>query len=66
MTELLILLLAEVAYFAAAGRRFTTADNVANIVRHSVEIGLLALVAASLLVQLRTVRLEVRVGLRFF
>lgn len=41
---LLLLLLAEVAYFAAAGRRFTTGDNVANIVRHSVEIGLLALV----------------------
>ena len=41
---LVLLLLAEVIYFSAAGRRFSTADNVANIVRHSVEIGLLALV----------------------
>jgi rhamnose transport system permease protein len=41
---LLVLLVAEIAFFAAAGRRFTTADNIANIVRHSVEIGLLALV----------------------
>ena len=41
----LVLLLVTVALlFSAAGRRFTTADNVANIVRHSVEIGLLALV----------------------
>jgi len=41
---LLLLLVAEVLYFWAAGRRFATADNVANMVRHSVEIGLLALV----------------------
>ena len=41
---LVLLLLAEVIYFSAAGRRFSTADNVANIIRHSVEIGLLALV----------------------
>jgi rhamnose transport system permease protein len=39
-----VLLLVEVAYFSVAGIRFGTADNVANIVRHSVEIGLLALV----------------------
>lgn len=43
-TILAILLIAEVVYFSAVGRRFGTADNIANIVRHSVEIGLLALV----------------------
>lgn len=43
-TILAILLVAEVVYFTAVGRRFGTADNIANIVRHSVEIGLLALV----------------------
>lgn len=41
---LLLLLVAEVFYFNAVGRRFATADNVTNIIRHSVEIGLLALV----------------------
>src|SRR6185436_16800730 len=41
---LFLLLAAEILYFNAVGRRFGTADNVANIVRHSVEIGLLALV----------------------
>lgn len=43
-TILLLLLVAEVICFSLLGRRFGTADNVANIVRHSVEIGLLALV----------------------
>jgi rhamnose transport system permease protein len=43
-TALLLLLVIEVIYFSVAGRRFGTPDNVANIVRHSVEIGLLALV----------------------
>ena len=43
-TFLVLLLVVEVCYFAVAGRRFGTADNLANIVRHSVEIGLLALV----------------------
>lgn len=43
-TALFALLLIEIFYFANAGRRFTSPDNVANIVRHSVEIGLLALV----------------------
>jgi ribose/xylose/arabinose/galactoside ABC-type transport system permease subunit len=38
------LLVLEILYFNAAGRNFATADNIANIVRHSVEIGLLALV----------------------
>jgi rhamnose transport system permease protein len=43
-TILVFLLAAELLYFNAAGRRFGTTDNVFNIVRHSVEIGLLALV----------------------
>lgn len=43
-TILLLLLIIEVVYFQLAGIRFGTADNVTNIVRHSVEIGLLALV----------------------
>jgi rhamnose transport system permease protein len=42
-TALLSLLIAEIVCFAIAGRRFGTADNIANIIRHSVEIGLLAL-----------------------
>jgi rhamnose transport system permease protein len=41
---LLLVLIAEILLFNALGRRFLTADNVANIVRQSVEIGLLALV----------------------
>ena len=41
---LLLLLVLEVIYFSAVGRRFATTDNAANIVRHSVEIGLLALI----------------------
>jgi rhamnose transport system permease protein len=43
-TALVALLLVEIVYFSVAGRRFGTPDNIANIVRHSVEIGLLALV----------------------
>ena len=43
-TALLGLLIVEIIYFSASGRRFGTADNISNIVRHSVEIGLLALV----------------------
>jgi rhamnose transport system permease protein len=43
-TVLLVVLVAEVLFFNSAGRNFGTADNVANIVRQSVEIGLLALV----------------------
>ncbi len=42
-TVLLLVLVLEVLLFNAIGRRFLTADNVANIVRQSVEIGLLAL-----------------------
>ena len=41
---LFVVLVLEVLLFQAIGRRFLTADNVANIVRQSVEIGLLALV----------------------
>ena len=41
---LLWVVVAEVLFFSMAGRNFVTADNLANIVRHSVEIGLLALV----------------------
>lgn len=41
---LLGLLIVEVAFFSMAGRNFLTPDNLANLVRHSVEIGLLALV----------------------
>lgn len=40
---LLLVLVAEIAFFEAVGRNFGTAANVANIVRQSVEIGLLAL-----------------------
>ncbi|MBM3845175.1 MAG: ABC transporter permease [Verrucomicrobia bacterium] len=43
-TLLAVLVLVEILIFASLGRRFGTADNAANIVRHSVEIGLLALV----------------------
>ncbi len=41
---LLIVLLGEIIYFASVGRRFGSLDNVFDIVRHSTEIGLLALV----------------------
>jgi rhamnose transport system permease protein len=41
---LLAVVLLEILYFATAGRNFATPENVANIVRHSAEIGLLALV----------------------
>src|ERR1041384_5478317 len=40
---LVLVLALEAIYFHAAGRRFATADNLSNIARHSVEIGLLAL-----------------------
>ncbi len=43
-TILLAVLALELIIFDALGRRFLMADNVANIVRQSVEIGLLALV----------------------
>ena len=40
---LLLVLALEVAYFLKFGRNFGTPDNVSNILRHSAEIGLLAL-----------------------
>lgn len=40
---LLMLLVIEVTYFMGAARNFGTPDNISNIVRHSAEIGLLAL-----------------------
>jgi len=42
-TVLLAVLVAEILYFDAVGWRFGTLDNTFDIVRHSVEIGLLAL-----------------------
>ncbi len=43
-TVLLLVLLAEVVYFNSVSTGFGTVDNVFDIIRHSVEIGLLALV----------------------
>jgi ribose/xylose/arabinose/galactoside ABC-type transport system permease subunit len=43
-TILLLLVVAEIICFNTLGRRFASGDNITNIVRHSVEIGLLALV----------------------
>jgi rhamnose transport system permease protein len=43
-TVLLLVLVAEWLYFNAVGTRFATLDNTFEIVRHHVEIGLLALV----------------------
>jgi rhamnose transport system permease protein len=43
-TVLLLVLMAEWFYFDAVGRRFGTLDNTFEIMRHSAEIGLLALV----------------------
>src|SRR6266536_2458944 len=43
-TILLIVLILEWLYFNAVGRRFASYDNSCDILRHSVEIGLLALV----------------------
>lgn len=43
-TVLLLVLLTEILFFNEVGRKFGTPDNIANLVRQSVEIGLLALV----------------------
>src|SRR5690242_3365973 len=43
-TVLLIVLVLEWLYFNAVGRHFASYDNTCDILRHSVEIGLLALV----------------------
>ena len=42
-TILLLILLAEIAFFLSSARNFGNVDNLANIIRHSAEIGLLAL-----------------------
>ncbi len=42
-TVLAAVLFVQIGYFLVAGRNFGTADNLTNIVRHSLEIGLLAL-----------------------
>src|SRR4051812_49979774 len=42
-TVLMLVLLAEIVFFNSVGRNFGTSANIANIVRQSVEIGLLAL-----------------------
>src|SRR5258705_12581175 len=41
---LLVVLIAEIVFFGFIGRGFFTLDNASDIVRHSVEIGLLAVV----------------------
>jgi rhamnose transport system permease protein len=56
---LVALLVAEIIYFSIFGRRFGTADNIANIVRHSVEIGLLALVMTPIIL---TAGIDLSVG----
>ncbi len=43
-TILLLVLLAEIAYFNSVGPRFGTLDNAFDILRHSTEIGLLAII----------------------
>ncbi|MDB6030101.1 MAG: lsrD [Verrucomicrobiales bacterium] len=49
-TALIGILMAEFLYFNAVGRRFGTLDNGFDIVRHSVEIGLLALVMTLIII----------------
>ena len=56
---LLLLHITKQAYFGTAGIRSATADNFANIIRHSVEIGLLALVLAPIIM---TGGIELAVG----
>lgn len=58
-TILVLLLLGEIIYFNAVGRRFGTTDNAFNIVRHSVEIGLLALVMTPIIL---TAGIDLSVG----
>lgn len=58
-TVLILLLALEFIYFSAVGRRFATADNLFNIVRHSVEIGLLALVMTPIII---TAGIDLSVG----
>jgi rhamnose transport system permease protein len=58
-TVLFALVVVEVITFSCLGRRFTTADNLANIVRHSVEIGLLALIMTPIIL---TAGIDLSVG----
>lgn len=58
-TILLFVLIAEVLFFNSVGRNFGTADNVANIVRQSVEVGLLALVMTPIIL---TAGIDLSVG----
>ncbi len=58
-TILFIVLILEVALFHFIGRKFLTADNVSNIVRQSVEIGLLALVMTPIIL---TAGIDLSVG----
>lgn len=58
-TVLFIVLVIEVALFHFIGRKFLTADNVSNIVRQSVEIGLLALVMTPIIL---TAGIDLSVG----
>ena len=58
-TILLLVLLAEILFFNRVGRNFGTADNIANIVRQSVEIGLLALVMTPIIL---TAGIDLSVG----
>ena len=58
-TVLLFVLIAEILFFNSVGRNFGTADNIANIVRQSVEIGLLALVMTPIIL---TAGIDLSVG----
>ena len=58
-TILFVVLILEVALFHFIGRKFLTGDNVANIVRQSVEIGLLALVMTPIIL---TAGIDLSVG----
>ena len=56
---LLFVLIAEILFFNSVGRNFGTTDNIANIVRQSVEIGLLALVMTPIIL---TAGIDLSVG----
>ena len=56
---LFLVLIAEILFFNSVGRNFGTADNIANIVRQSVEIGLLALVMTPIIL---TAGIDLSVG----
>lgn len=58
-TILFIVLVLELALFNAIARKFLTPDNIANIVRQSVEIGLLALVMTPIIL---TAGIDLSVG----